>query len=183
MPTKAQQERSRQLHGDIPRPDAEYLRRILDYDKETGVFTWRVDKGYSVKAGSVAGSKSAKKGTKTYWEIGIDSRQYFAHRLAHLHVTGEWPQSLVDHEDGDGLNNAWSNLRPASQATNQHNRKSAQKGSTTGVMGVVALASGKFVAKIKVNMRRIYLGTFATVEEAGAAYLAAKREMHTGNLL
>lgn len=36
---------------------------------------------------------------------------YFAHDLAFLHMTGEWPKSPVIHLDGNKSNNAWANLR------------------------------------------------------------------------
>jgi hypothetical protein len=56
--------------------------------------------------------------------------------------------------------------------------------SGTGVLGVSFDSSrSKYCAYITVNGRRKNLGRFQTAEEAGAAYLSAKRELHPGNTL
>ena len=75
---------------------AERLREALDYDSDTGLFTWRVDR-YSgknkvqVSAGEVAGCCNSD----GYRWVGIDSRRYTAHRLAWLWMTGRWPTSTT----------------------------------------------------------------------------------------
>jgi hypothetical protein len=77
---------------------AERLREVLDYNPETGVFTWKVRTSIRVVAGKVAGSV----GKRGYLIIGVGGRNYYAHRLAWLHMTGEWPIAVPVHLARDG---------------------------------------------------------------------------------
>lgn len=99
-----------------------------------------------------------------------------AHQLAWLYVNGTWPPSQIDHIDGDGLNNKIENLRLANSAQNNSNRSF---NGAVGFKGVYWNKSGKaYRAQIQINGRRIYLGSFATPEEAHEAYVKAAKELH-----
>jgi hypothetical protein len=153
---------------------AERLRELLHYDPNTGVFTWAQQLSPIRPVGSVAGSTSSF----SYIEICIHGRRYYAHRLAFLWVLSEWPQHQVDHIDGDRANNKWNNLRDITNAENKQNRRSATKGSFTGLLGV-SRCRDKFKAEINVPMvGRKHIGVFSTPEEAHAAYVEAKRRLH-----
>lgn len=96
---------------------AERLRELLNYDPETGIFTWhaiRVGCGVGKVAGCI--DKGAK-----YIVIKIDRRLYRGHRLAYLWMTGAWPAYTIDHRDRDRSNNKWNNLRKATRKQNQEN--------------------------------------------------------------
>ena len=85
---------------------------------------------------------------------------------------------LVDHRDGNGLNNQRSNLRLGTNAQNLRNR-GAQSNNASGVKGVSWYApTRKWKAKIGVNGKDIRLGHFATAAEAGAAYDRAAIKYH-----
>ena len=146
---------------------ANRVRELLDYDPDTGVFRWRVDKG-AVKAGDVAGSPSMH----GYWKIKIDGTLFLAHRLAWLYVHGGFP-SVIDHRDRDGRNNKIANLRIATNTQNQANRL-AQKNNKCGFKGVFWLERlHKWQAQIYKGRRQIYIGVFDTPEDAHAAYMRA----------
>ena len=78
---------------------------------------------------------------------------------------------LIDHIDGDKLNNSVENLRITNQSGNQRNRKNT-KGYTFNKK------MNKYRAQIKVNGKYIHLGYFDTKEEAHNAYLEGKNIYH-----
>lgn len=79
----------------------------------------------------------------------------------------------VDHADGDGLNNRRSNIRLATPTQNMANRGHDRR-NLLGVKGVSKIYN-KYRATITPDGKKVYLGTFATAEEAHAAYLGAAR--------
>ena len=151
----------------------ERLREVLDYCPDTGVFTWKIRTNSRVKVGDVAGCLD-KDG---YLRIQIDSRLHFTHRLAWFYVTGEWPPDQIDHINGIRDDNRIANLRAATRSENGQNRRKPQANNTTGYLGVTR-HRGKFLAKIRLDGKRKHLGLFNTPEEAHAAYLKVKREIH-----
>ena len=115
-------------------------------------------------------------GGKThYWVIRIFDWPFYAHRLAILYVTGEWPPITVDHADRNGLNNKLSNIRLASRAENMANC-GAFKNSKTGLRGVsFHKRVNKYRATITINGRQLFLGNFDNPRLAYAAYQQAAR--------
>lgn len=152
---------------------AEYVRHLLDYDAETGVFTWRNPNTHLVKPGGIAGSR----GPKGSWAISIDNKKHLAHRLAWLYVYGEHPPGQIDHIDRDRLNNRISNLRLATPSQNRQNIAKPNKNSTSGYLGVFRHGQG-WIAQIKVSGKLKRLGKYVDPESASAAYWRAKRELH-----
>lgn len=153
------------------------LRELLDYDPFTGIFTWRVNlrgRGGAVKVGKVAGSYD----TKGKLQIKVDGTLYFAHRLAFLWVTGEWPMDQVDHINRDCKDNRWWNLREASNVENCRNR-SAPRGKHFDLpRGVHLLPSGRYAATIFEDGRQRHLGVFDTPHEAHAVYDQRAQFLH-----
>ena len=148
------------------------LREVLSYDPETGVFTWRMARGRS-PAGAIAGSVRKGSGRR---EINIDGRHYRSHRLAWFYMTGEWPAELVDHRNRQPEDDRWNNLREATNTQNTHN--SVRKAGASGMVGARAMPNGRFRSEIRVAGGRKCLGTFATMNDAVAAYAAAKARHH-----
>lgn len=145
-----------------------YLREILDYDAATGHFTWRKKTSIKVVVGKRAGAVN-KAG---YIVIGIHGTLYYAHRLAWLYVTGEWP-AQVDHENNRRGDNWWTNLRLATHQQNVLNAKLA-KNNTSGRKGVYwHHGASKWSASIMLNGRSNYLGLFESLDDAATAYMNA----------
>lgn len=83
---------------------------------------------------------------------------------------------LVDHINGDTLDNRRCNLRLASPSQNNQNRRS-RAGSTSQYVGVCWDKNHqRWRAAIQVERRSIYLGLFADEADAGRAYDSAARE-------
>jgi hypothetical protein len=140
------------------------LKELLHYDPCTGVFTWLVDRGGRAKAGCVAGAR-----TRHYRKIVVDDRPYYGHDLAWLYMTGSWAD-LIDHID-TSQGDVWLNLRIADKSKNGANRGKPAN-NTSGSKGVWRRGN-RWTARITVNGQRLNLGTFATKEEAEAAYSTA----------
>jgi hypothetical protein len=144
------------------------VRELLNYDPETGLFTWRTARRGAAK-GAVAGSKR-KDG---YVVIRIDYVPILAHRLAWAHVTGSWPKEEIDHRNLDPSDNRLCNLRAATRSQNHANRH-CYKTNTSGLKGVSwKKARNGWEAQIRKSGKKFFLGVFQTKEEAHAAYVAA----------
>ena len=107
--------------------DRKRLEERLSYDRETGLFIWRMAR--ADKIGAIAG----KREHHGYIQIVIDGRAYMAHRLAWLWQTGGWPLREIDHVNGHKDDNTWNNLREATRSQNCIN-KPPQPGAS-GVVG------------------------------------------------
>jgi hypothetical protein len=160
---------------------ADRLRELLDYNPETGDFRWKVRRS-NVAAGAVAGAYKQDRSIT----IGIDGEIYLAHRLVWLYLYGVWPTGSIDHINGDASDNRRSNLRDVPHLLNMQNRRKPRKGNDSGLIGAAwHERRGHYISRIRDTERRrtVYLGSFATAEEAHAAYVKAKRQMHEGNTL
>ena len=147
-------------------PDLDYIKSILDYDPETGVFTWKVKMSSKQNVGDEAGSVD----NKGYRILGIRKSNFKAHRIAYYYVTGCDPrESQVDHKNRDKNDNRFDNLRLTDNSGNQHNR------GRTGVH--FHKASQRYTAAVSFNKVKHYLGLFDTVFEALCAYCLKKIEL------
>jgi hypothetical protein len=150
--------------------DQEKLKQAMCYDPETGVLTWRIRKAYNTPAGSVAG----KLGPDGYRQVSFDLRMYMAHRLAWLYVHGKWPVAELDHINGKRDDNRIANLREASRTKNNHNRR-ADSFSHSGIKGVQKRGD-RWRARITVDGKSVFLGSYRTPEEARESYGAAAQK-------
>lgn len=158
-------------------PSQNYIKSVLDYNLETGVFTWKyrndVPKEWNTRrAGSIAG-RTDKRG---YITITIYKRHFYAHRLAWLWMTGECPYDDVDHRDRNPSNNKWSNLRRGSRTQNHGNRAISPK-NTSGFKGVSLFKrDGTWRSQIQINGENIHLGYYLTPEKAHEVYMKAAKK-------
>lgn len=85
--------------------------------------------------------------------------------LMHRFILNAPPGVLVDHVNGDGLDNRRANLRLCSPSENNANKR---------VRGTSRSRSGKWVARVKKDGVLHWLGTFADEAEAAEAYRVAR---------
>lgn len=157
-------------------PTPEYLRNALSYDPISGKIFWRIGGGRR-KKGEEAGSVN-KTRWNTYIEIGVGGGIYKAHRIAWAIYYGSWPSGLIDHNNGNSMDNSISNLRLATAAQNSHNA-TIRKSNTTGFKGVTYKRNeNAYVAQIRANGSRKYLGIYRTAEEAHEVYCLAAAMLH-----
>ncbi|MFJ7665583.1 HNH endonuclease [Lysinibacillus sp. NPDC097195] len=78
------------------------------------------------------------------------------------------PKEVVDHINGNPMDNRKENLRICSNVQNTRNNK-ISKNNSTGYPGIRVMPSGRFRARIMVDRKEISLGTYDTFEEAKQA--------------
>lgn len=158
-------------------PSYNEVRAVIEYDPKTGLFRRIRHLGGKRNTEWFGGSPHSG-----YRRVQVCGQQHLSHRVAWLLMTGSWPEFEIDHIDGHKANNRWANLRRATRFLNNQNMRKARAGNPTGVLGVSydARFVDPYVARICHNRQRVYLGRFATLEEAEAAYLKAKRKLHQG---
>src|ERR1700723_1568494 len=143
---------------------AQLLARI-SYNPETGIFMSLISNSPALPTGRVA--------RDGYRKIRIDSQSFQAGRLAWFYVMGIWPAHTIDHKDLNKANDAFDNLREATQSQNNANKASRSP---------IAKGVRRYGKKYQAMFCRKYLGTFATIEEASAAYQRAASENSGRNL-
>lgn len=144
----------------------ERLKELLQYDENTGVFTWIKPTSNRVKIGSIAATTNSH----GYLYARIDGIRYGAHRLAWLYMTGSMPKDVIDHIDGNPKNNVFSNLREATQQQNLYNLRKSVK-NTSGYKGVhFHKGTSKWRVVVSVNNKPKHLGLYLTPEEANTVY-------------
>jgi hypothetical protein len=112
---------------------------------------------------------------KRYWGVGIDGRRSVKRgHIVYLAALGVWPLPMLDHINGDSLDDRLVNLRIATAAENAQNVRARPRDLPQGVS---RSASGQFRARIRHNGRLIWLGIFRTPDLAAAAYLAKRKEL------
>jgi len=156
----------------ISLPSQEVLAELFEY-KEGQLISKYLSTNR--KIGSVVGVKN-KYG---YLQAKIKDKNFYVHRLIWMLVNGDLHGMDVDHINGIKHDNRIENLRLVSRNENNQNLQRAKINSKTKLIGAsFHKSSGKFTAQITKNKKVFYLGLFDTAEDAHAAYIYKKREMH-----
>jgi hypothetical protein len=159
---------------------AAYLRSILHYNPETGVFTWRIDFGRwgQLKAGTRADYPARSNGVYRYNRINIGRHRIYAHLAAWIYMTGEWPKLQIDHRDTNKTNNRWLNLREASPSENgcnvslKTNNKSGEKNVSW------SNTYNKWEVILYKDKKRIYAGRYADINVARSVAREKRAKLH-----
>lgn len=171
------------------KPPIALLREYLSHDPESRDAVWRprrpehfvakadspnarsACKRWNIRyAGKPAGSKSGH-----YTLIIMRPYQFYAHQAVWAMHTGEWPPEEIDHINRDPYDNRLSNLRLATRRQNKFNisrqkRRALPKG--------VKQVGQRYRARYCGGGREIALGSYATPEEAHAAYCEYVSKLH-----
>lgn len=134
-------------------------------DKDLGQFRW-----------SPNTNNNRVRVSRHYTENGKD-KSVFIHRVIMERILGRplKRNELVDHRDGDQLNNRRSNLRLATHTQNMQNRRK-HKGKS-GYKGVHQYGF-RWHAIIQADKKRYLLGIYDNPEDAYEAYCKASKELH-----
>lgn len=150
----------------------EFIKDIFNYDPETGVFTFKKDRGYK-KSGSVAGYIQ-----NGYVRIEIDGKSFSAHRLAWIFTYGHPPTGQIDHANMVRSDNRILNLRDCSVSQNQFN-VGIRSDNTSGFKGVSWNSSyKKWIASARMFGKKKHLGSFDSLEKAVNAYREFAKNNH-----
>jgi hypothetical protein len=154
--------------------DAKLLHDVLIYNPETGILIWRARPTSMFKTARDCAAwntryagKEAFTARKSGYPFGtVFDQPCRAHRVIWAMMTGEWPDTKVDHEDKDRSNNRWSNLRQASTAQNNHNR-TKKSGTSSAFLGVNWKGDR---GKWRAHLRGRHLGYFPSEMDAAKAH-------------
>ncbi len=138
------------------------VKSLFNYNELTGELSFVEKKGKGKRKDKKVGCLS-KVGYLVVW---ADGRLYQAHRLIWLYHYGNLPKNGIDHINADKSDNRISNLRDVTQQENTKNRRIG-KNNTSGFTGVWWVARiNKWRARIGVNKKMLYLGSFTKKSEA-----------------
>lgn len=160
------------MNQDIP---IDELRRMFEYDSESGSLIYRSRASTRAPAGSKAGFLNHK----GYRLVGIKGKQYRAHRIILAIASGQWPSPdlVIDHINGVKTDNRPANLRLADNSQNQSAAPSRRGDS--GLRGASwDKRNGRWKSKIMKGKKPIHIGYFDTKEEAHEAYCRVAGSIH-----
>lgn len=109
-------------------------------------------------------------GAQDYATLRHEGRKITLHRFLAKAPTG----CLVDHKDGNILNNRKDNLRLVSSSQNRHNVAGPTSRSSTRYLGVYKKA-GRFYARLEVRGKQYYSYGHSSSEEAHQARLSLEK--------
>lgn len=116
--------------------------------------------------------------TSTFYVQGAMPRANGKQKAVLLHrwLTNAPKTTDVDHRNHDGLDNTDKNLRISTRSENQQNRKGARSDNkSSGIRGVTwNKRNNKWISKIKVSGKQIYLGYFTDLSDAERAAVEAR---------
>lgn len=147
----------------LPSPDL--LRTLINYDSVTGMMTW-LPRGQVSFDAKLAGKPAFAQRSGNYLIGRLGGVNLKAHRVAWALHYGEWPHGLIDHVDGNPMNNAISNLRCVSGLENAQNQ-GIKRTNSSGEMCISWFKRyAKWQVKITVNHKQKHIGFFAEMDEA-----------------
>jgi hypothetical protein len=162
----------------MEKPTREQMALWVRYDAHTGEIVWVANR----KVEKV-GLSAITWGDGRYGRVAACGVRVYAHQVAVLFMTGEWPDEHTDHKDGNTRDNRWDNLRACSQKVNKQNWQGATSRSSTGLLGAYTHPTKGYQSTVRVEGKLKHLGFFDTAQEAHDAHMLARRIHYEGNTL
>lgn len=98
--------------------------------------------------------------------------------LMHRLLLDAESKQVVDHINGDKLDNRLSNIRLCRQADNSKNQKT-RRNNTSGYKGVYFdKRLKKFVARVKCDYKTYFAGSYTNAQQAAEAYNKLAKQLH-----
>lgn len=162
-------------------PSQNFLNECFDYNISTGILYWKNErpithfanegtckKWHTQYSNKEAGRIKKENDTLSYKGVKIQGSEYYVHIIVWIMVYGYQP-TLIDHIDGNGINNILSNLRECTSTKNSRKSKISSRNST-GIKGVRLTPSGKYQVDASIDNKSIGFGTYDNIEYAARIY-------------
>lgn len=143
----------------------EYINTYIRYDKEEGKLYWKLNPHPLSK--DKIGKECGDIYPNGYKRVGILGTKMLHHRIIYFLENGVCPP-ILDHKDGNTLNNTISNLRACTISLNMANSKNNGK-----YKKGVYKQKNRYFAQIQYQGKHIKLGCFKSEDEAHEAYKEA----------
>ena len=165
-------------------PSADVLHEMFYYDGEKLWWKQRPASHFSdarsekIFNTSHAGNEAGRVDKDGRRVVKVFAKYQYVHRVIWAMDSGEVPK-IIDHVDGNPLNNSLDNLRPATHSQNMANSKPRKRmaGQSGVPRGVFKMKSGRYKALLCHLGKTTHLGCFATAEEA--AYVRNQAAVNT----
>ena len=132
-----------------------------DYE-ELCKFKWHICNGYAAYDPYYSGKHAA-----------ITKKTFFMHRI----IANAPEGMVVDHINGNELDNRRENLRVCTHAQNRRNHAKNNANNKSGYNGVFKAKDDRFYAYITFNYKRFHIGSYRTAKDAAIAYNKKAKEL------
>jgi hypothetical protein len=149
----------------------DYVKQLFEY--RDGALYWKI----SLNSRSIIGKKAGSLSSKGYFRVSINGKTRYIHRLIFLMHHGYVPK-IIDHKDGNSLNNKIENLRSATYFENCMNAK-LSKTNTSGVKNVCWYKGrDKWHVRVSINGKEKSFGYFDDLELADLVAQEVRDKYH-----
>jgi len=161
--------------GQAGLPNDYTVKKILNeiFAYKDGKLYWRTKIATKVVVGKEAGNINAA----GYRIVGVNKKDYLVHRLIWAMHNG-WPDEVIDHINGDTLDNRIENLRAVTQSQNIMNAKMWSH-NASGIKGVYWSNSKKcWIASVSANGKNRRVSGLKSKQEGLKVVETLRQELH-----
>lgn len=145
----------------------EEVKEYLDYNPETGIIIWKKHASYN---NFCKGKEPGSLSSGGYKVVHFKNSVYQYHRIAYFLYHNRQP-SIIDHRNGDKLDNRIDNLKNCDFQGNSRNKKCHREGKKVGIRYIKKNKTNPYIAYYSHGGKfQTYLGSFPTEELAMKAY-------------